>query len=196
MKDDRPPEWRALQDIYFEFARCGHPFRKAFSMYGVYGDFYNGLQSAIANGVRSREVPVRGRRRISEYAPAFERYAQAFERIEESLNHEADVRVFGNEIYCKKHTYFSTYFDVEADRQALIRWLLKNAVPANFPLNECCLFLMMLPEHPRLTKEQARKEYARPKYKHKRITSYAFDRAWSVAAHPSWRQPGRRSGKQ
>jgi hypothetical protein len=51
---------------------------------------------------------------------------------------------------------------------------------------------MTLPERPRLTKAKALKEF---RDTHGTIGDNAFDRAWSVAAHSSWREAGRPRGK-
>ena len=188
MKDEQPPEWRALQDIYYELSRLEHPLWIALSMHGP--------DDAIANAVRSGEVPTRGR--LNE---GYSYSDRSFDRIEKRLNHKARVEVFSNTVYCEtarvdvfgnKVYCETTYIDVEGDRPPIIFWIAKNAVPANFVPDECRLWLMTRPEHPRLTKDHAFNKF---KATHGRIGNNAFDRAWSAAAHPSWRWPGRPRGK-
>jgi hypothetical protein len=84
------------------------------------------------------------------------------------------------------------FLEVEADYVAVKRWLLENALPAGFTLDECRSWLVMLPEHPRLTKKEAIKEF---RAAHGSLGDNEFDRAWSEAAHLSWRAPGRPRGK-
>jgi hypothetical protein len=61
---------------------------------------------------------------------------------------------------------------------------------------ECRAWLAARPEHPRLTREDARESFnkARRKANHKIIGIRPFLRAWEKSAHPSWRARGRLPG--
>jgi hypothetical protein len=98
-------------------------------------------------------VPVRGRWvwEDSDFRPE-----GAFDRIEKHLGHTVGVTVLAKLVYYKKHDGDpNTCLDVEVDRPAILRWICKNCIPADFALDECCVWLMTLPEHPRLTKNTA-----------------------------------------
>src|SRR5262245_5050074 len=85
MTDNHTPKWRLLWDISYALGRLEHPLHLAFS----------NVENAIANAIRSRTIPVRGRRGdMYGCTPS----GSAFERIEQYLVPKADINVLLNQI--------------------------------------------------------------------------------------------------
>jgi hypothetical protein len=138
MKDDRPPEWRALQDISYELSRLDYPLWIALSMHGT--------DDAIANSLRSRQVPVRGRRADPYFLSWHE---SAFERIEQYFTANTEIKLISSEIVLREtragilfehdaaarqfRVSAVTYREVEADLRPVERWLRENALPSGYP---------------------------------------------------------------
>jgi len=207
MADNQAPyDWRTLQTISYALDSNSRPIHAAFP-------FRSDLDSAIASALRSGKVPIRGKRG-NNYS--FSTFGNAFELIEPGPKASVDIslnrviipagdlelrlrpRVSAGVLPDFPVAYIADlgspqwFLEVEADYVAVKRWLLENALPASFTLDKCCLWLAMLPEHPRLTKKVAFEKF---KTEHERIGANAFDRAWSEAAPRPWHDPGHPRGK-
>jgi hypothetical protein len=120
---------------------------------------------------------------------------EAPERIERKIDVETAIDISLDEITLRKvhpersaRIEIAVFKRVQADRASLEKQMLGgDDIEAT-----CRNWLVMRPSNPRLAKEQAKKDF---RAAHGHIGDNAFDRAWSVAAHPSWREPGRPRGK-
>jgi hypothetical protein len=72
----------------------------------------------------------------------------------------------------------------------LERELVGDEAPADVDA-ECSTWLAALPEHPRLTKEKARKKFNRRQANCKTIGIRPFNWAWAKSVHLSWHKGGR-----
>ena len=130
------PKWRRLSDICYDLERLDHPLHFGFS-------FRSDRENAIANALRSREVPVRGRQ--GNGYDCIPKLGSGFERIEQNLGPKADIDIFLNRIIVPPRAAFRSwpgmnawilydgtagYFvEVEADSRDVERWLRENALP-------------------------------------------------------------------
>jgi hypothetical protein len=144
------PRWRRLFDICYDLERLDHPLHFGFT-------FRSNRETAIANAVRGRKVPVRGRR--GNGYDCIPKFGSEFERIEQNLGPKADINIFLNRIIIPPSAEFGSwphmnagillaravayddgaagYFvEVEADSRAVEKWLRENALPAGYVTGE------------------------------------------------------------
>jgi hypothetical protein len=181
MTNQRPPSWKPLSSILISLNDVAHPLFLALRGLG---------EEAIANAVRSGEVPVRARRP-----------SHAFDRIEKRLSPEADIQVILNRIILHRGGWGEEFVDAAADQPCLEEWLRENAIPAAFLIEEekptgveaeCRDWLTSQPESPPMIKDGAFRKFNSTRPKHDQISKRAFNRCWAWSARDSWRKPGRR----
>jgi len=103
----------------------------------------HGPDGAIANALRSRQVPVRGRRAHPYFLSGHE---SAFERIEQYFTPNTQINLISNEIVLHEtgasmlfeHQFrvSPVYREVEAVLPAVERWLRENTLPSGYVLDE------------------------------------------------------------
>jgi hypothetical protein len=176
--------WTPLSLLFVELDHSSHPFHFLIV----------DREGAIANALRSGEVPIRARAEGS----------FAFEQIDNRMNADAEVDPLLNKIVLRDQRGMKKVFvDAEADQNELWRWLQQYALPANYrangvePLSESASklrdWLRGRRENEMITKETAlakfRSEQDTPI---KTIRSRDFEAAWKHGAPESWKCQGRR----
>jgi hypothetical protein len=129
MPEDKksPLVWRRLSEIYSTLSQWEHPFYLALYPYH---------NRAIANAIRSGEVPVRARR--SGYGPL-----DPFDRIEKEIERDWEIEVEsdcivrpGYRLPVPGYRQGVVFQHVEADELSLREWLRENALPAGYRSSE------------------------------------------------------------
>ncbi|HEY8009174.1 MAG TPA: hypothetical protein VIE66_20870 [Methylocella sp.] len=159
---------------------------------GVSISVLNDAHEAIANAIRSGDVPTLGRR--------LEYTATADERIEKKISDSNHVDVFFSSVQSRRHEGSTKWGMVKVELGRLEEYLRENDMLSEratlTPEEELAEWLRNHNDEPVLIKDKLRADIKSGKHPLSAVCSglsdRAFDQAWASGAPDRWKRPGKR----